>query len=131
DLSKTISDVNINKARALVLVGDGVTTDHISPGGKIIPDSPAGKYLIKCGVKPYEFNSYGSRRSDHNVALRSTFANLRFRNLIVPKLEGGYTKFIPTGETMTIFDAAKRYQKEQIPLIIIAGKNYGTGSSRD
>lgn len=121
----------IRNARALALLGDSVTTDHISPAGSIAPDSPAGKYLQERGVKPKDFNSYGSRRGNDRVMTRGTFANIRIRNAMVPGVEGGYTKHVPTGETMTIYDAAMRYQMENTPLVVLAGKEYGTGSSRD
>src|SRR5690606_3250708 len=121
----------IRGARALALLGDSVTTDHISPAGSIAPDSPAGKYLQEKGVAPKDFNSYGSRRGNDRVMTRGTFANIRIRNAMVPGVEGGYTKYVPTGETMTIYDAAMRYQKENTPLVVLAGKEYGTGSSRD
>ncbi|WP_420426700.1 aconitate hydratase AcnA [Algiphilus sp.] len=121
----------ITGARVLALLGDSVTTDHISPAGAIKKDSPAGKYLMEHGVEPADFNSYGSRRGNHEVMMRGTFANVRIRNQIVPGVEGGYTKHIPTGEQMSIYDAAMRYQDEGTPLVVIAGKEYGTGSSRD
>jgi aconitate hydratase len=108
-----------------------VTTDHISPAGSIAPDSPAGKYLIEHGVQPKDFNSYGARRGNHEVMMRGTFANIRLKNLMVPGVEGGFTAHQPDGEKMTIFDASERYRKEGVPLIVIAGKEYGTGSSRD
>ena len=117
--------------RALAMLGDSVTTDHISPAGSIAVDSPAGKYLISLGVKPSEFNSYGSRRGNHEVMVRGTFANIRLRNQLAPGTEGGWTTHIPTGERMFIYDASVRYQQEGTPLIVIAGKEYGTGSSRD
>ncbi|MBI3077690.1 MAG: aconitate hydratase AcnA [Deltaproteobacteria bacterium] len=117
--------------RVLAMVGDSVTTDHISPAGSIQPDSPAGKYLIAHGVVPKDFNSYGARRGNHEVMMRGTFANIRLRNLLVPDVEGGFTARLPNGERMTIYDAAMRYQKEGVPLIILAGKEYGSGSSRD
>ncbi|RMH22459.1 MAG: aconitate hydratase AcnA [Acidobacteria bacterium] len=118
-------------ARVLALLGDSVTTDHISPAGAIKRDSPAGAYLIERGVAPKDFNSYGSRRGNHEVMMRGTFANVRLRNRLVPQTEGGFTLHLPDGEEMTIFDAAMRYQQEGVPLIILAGKEYGTGSSRD
>jgi aconitate hydratase len=117
--------------RALAMLGDSVTTDHISPAGSIAVDSPAGKYLISLGVKPSEFNSYGSRRGNHEVMVRGTFANVRLRNQLAPGTEGGWTTHIPTSERMFIYDASVRYQQEGTPLIVIAGKEYGTGSSRD
>ncbi|MDX1586139.1 MAG: aconitate hydratase AcnA [Balneolaceae bacterium] len=121
----------IQGARALVKVGDSITTDHISPAGNIKPDSPAGKYLIENGVEPKDFNSYGSRRGNDRVMTRGTFANVRFKNQLAPGKEGGYTKYFPTDEITTIYDAATRYQKEGTPLIGLAGDQYGTGSSRD
>ena len=117
-------------ARVLVSVGDSVTTDHISPAGSIAPSSPAGKYLVKKGVKPQDFNSYGSRRGNHEVMMRGTFANIRLRNKLASK-EGGWTVHLPDNDSMTIYDAAESYQQDAIPLIIIAGKEYGSGSSRD
>jgi aconitate hydratase len=122
---------NISGARALALLGDSVTTDHISPAGAIAHDSPAGRYLVSHGVAPADFNSYGSRRGNHEVMMRGTFANVRLRNRLVPGVEGGYTRHIPSGEQMSIYDAAMRYQNEGIPLMVLAGREYGTGSSRD
>jgi aconitate hydratase len=122
---------DITGARALAVLGDSVTTDHISPAGSIAADSPAGKYLIAHGIQPRDFNSYGARRGNHEVMMRGTFANIRLRNLMVPGVEGGFTAHMPDGENMTIFDAAERYRKEGVPLVVIAGKEYGTGSSRD
>jgi aconitate hydratase len=122
---------DITGARVLVMVGDSVTTDHISPAGSIPVDSPAGKYLIQHEVPPREFNSYGARRGNHEVMMRGTFGNIRLRNELVPGKEGYWTAFQPSGEQMTIYDAAMRYQAEGTPLIVIAGKEYGTGSSRD
>jgi aconitate hydratase len=121
----------ITGARVLVLLDDSVTTDHISPAGAIRPDSPAGKYLIEQGVKPRDFNSLGSRRGNHEVMMRGTFANVRLRNLLVPGKEGSWTVHFPSGEEMSIFDAAMRYKDEGVPLIVLAGKEYGSGSSRD
>ncbi|HYB89433.1 MAG TPA: aconitate hydratase AcnA [Candidatus Binataceae bacterium] len=118
-------------ARALAVLGDSVTTDHISPAGSIAADSPAGKYLIGNGVQPADFNSYGARRGNHEVMVRGTFANIRLRNQLVPGVEGGVTVHLPGGERMTIFDAAERYRTGKVPLIVIAGKEYGSGSSRD
>jgi aconitate hydratase len=120
-------------ARALVLLGDSVTTDHISPAGSIRRDSPAGRYLQEHGVEPAQFNSYGARRGNHEVMMRGTFANVRLRNLLGgPGLpEGGFTRHLPDGEVMAIYDAAMRYAQEGVPLIAIGGKEYGTGSSRD
>lgn len=122
---------DIEKARILAVLGDSITTDHISPAGSIKPDSPAGKYLQSKGVAVKDFNSYGARRGNHEVMVRGTFANIRIRNEMVPGVEGGMTKHYPSGEIMSIYDAAMRYKEKQIPLIIIAGKEYGTGSSRD
>ncbi len=121
----------INGARVLVMVGDSVTTDHISPAGAIKPDSPAGRYLQAHGVKPADFNSYGSRRGNDLVMTRGTFANIRLRNLLAPGTEGGVTTHLPTGEQMSVFEAANRYKSEGTPLVVLAGKEYGTGSSRD
>jgi aconitate hydratase len=122
---------DITGARCLALLGDSVTTDHISPAGDISKTSPAAKYLVSQGVQPVDFNSYGARRGNHEVMMRGTFANIRLRNLLAPGTEGGVTVHIPTGEQMSIFDAAMRYKKEGTPLVILAGKEYGTGSSRD
>ena len=121
----------IRNARPLGIFGDSVTTDHISPAGAIKQTSPAGRYLIERGVQPIDFNSYGSRRGNDRVMTRGTFANVRIKNLMVPGVEGGVTIHYPTGEQMSIFDAAARYQQEQTPLVVIAGHEYGTGSSRD
>jgi len=121
----------IRGARVLALLGDSVTTDHISPAGAIAPDSPAGQYLQERNVLPADFNSYGSRRGNHEVMVRGTFANIRLRNHLAPGTEGGYTRHLPSGETMTIYDAAMRYLEESVPVIVIAGKEYGSGSSRD
>ena len=123
--------VEIRKARVLAVLGDSVTTDHISPAGAIQPASPAGEYLQQRGVNVVDFNSYGSRRGNHEVMMRGTFANIRIRNEMVPSAEGGYTTHIPTGDQLSIYDAAVRYQGEDIPLVVFAGKEYGTGSSRD
>ncbi|MGP8097683.1 MAG: aconitate hydratase AcnA [Steroidobacteraceae bacterium] len=122
---------DIKSARALAVLGDSVTTDHISPAGNISKSSPAAKYLIAQGVQPADFNSYGARRGNHEVMMRGTFANIRLRNLLLPGTEGGITLHIPSGESMSIFDAAMKYQAAGIPLVILAGKEYGTGSSRD
>jgi aconitate hydratase A / 2-methylisocitrate dehydratase len=122
---------DIRNARVLAVLGHSVTTDHISPAGSIQPDGPAGKYLIANGVKPGEFNSYGARRGNHEVMVRGTFANIRLRNLLAPGTEGGWTLHQPSGETMTIYDAAVRYEQEKVPLLVLAGKEYGAGSSRD
>jgi aconitate hydratase len=122
---------DIRNARVLAVLGDSVTTDHISPAGSIKKDSPAGKYLIEHGVKPADFNSYGSRRGNHEVMVRGTFANVRLRNKMVPNLEGGFTRHLPDGAEMSIFEASEKYIAEHIPLVILAGKEYGSGSSRD
>ncbi|HKW18821.1 MAG TPA: aconitate hydratase AcnA [Terriglobales bacterium] len=122
---------DIKKARVLAVLGDSVTTDHISPAGAIKKDSPAGKYLQEHGVGPADFNSYGSRRGNHEVMVRGTFANVRLRNKMVPNLEGGYTRHLPDGAEMSIFEASEKYIAEGVPLVIIAGKEYGSGSSRD
>jgi len=122
---------DIDGARVLALLGDSITTDHISPAGAIKADSPAGRYLIERGVAPADFNSYGSRRGNHEVMMRGTFANIRLRNRLAPGTEGGWTTHIPSGEQMSIFDAAMRYQAQAVPLIVIAGTEYGSGSSRD
>jgi len=122
-------------ARVLALLGDSVTTDHISPAGSIPADSPAGKYLIAKGVKPSDFNSYGARRGNHEVMMRGTFANIRLRNQLAPGTEGGWTMYLPLAggdeEVMTIYDGAMRYREAGVPLLVIAGKEYGSGSSRD
>jgi aconitate hydratase len=118
-------------ARCLVMVGDSVTTDHISPAGSIKPDAPAGRYLVEHGVERRDFNSYGSRRGNHEVMVRGTFANVRLRNLLVPGSEGTWTVHLPSGEETTIFEASQRYLAEGVPLIVLAGKEYGSGSSRD
>ena len=125
----TVDD--IASARCLVMVGDSVTTDHISPAGAIKPDSPAGRYLLEHGVERKDFNSYGSRRGNHEVMVRGTFANVRLRNLLVPGSEGTWTVHLPDGEEMTIFDAAERYKADGVPTVVLAGKEYGSGSSRD
>ncbi|GAA4889234.1 hypothetical protein GCM10025789_02010 [Tessaracoccus lubricantis] len=122
---------DISGARVLALLGDSVTTDHISPAGTISPKSPAGQYLQAQGVAVKDFNSYGSRRGNHEVMIRGTFANVRLRNLLAPGTEGGVTRHLPDGEQMSIFDAAMRYQAEGTPLVVIAGAEYGSGSSRD
>ena len=118
-------------ARVLVLLGDRITTDHISPAGAILPGSPAGKYLMEKGVDPADFNTYGARRGNHEVMMRGTFANVRLKNLLVPGREGWWTRHLPSGEVMTVYDAAMRYKAEGTPLLVLAGKQYGAGSSRD
>jgi aconitate hydratase len=122
---------DLTGARALAVLGDSITTDHISPAGNIKADSPAGKYLVAHGVPPKEFNSYGARRGNHEVMMRGTFANVRIRNQMVPGVEGGVTVYLPGDEVMPIYDAAMKYQEAGVPLIILAGKEYGSGSSRD
>ena len=122
---------DIHGARVLAVLGDSVTTDHISPAGSIAVDSPAGKYLIAHNVKPHEFNSYGARRGNHEVMMRGTFANIRLRNQLAPGTEGSWTLHLPDGEKMFIYDAALKYREEGVPLVVIAGKEYGSGSSRD
>ena len=122
---------DIKGARVLAVFGDTITTDHISPAGAIKPDSPAGKYLQEQGVAVKDFNSYGSRRGNHEVMMRGTFANIRIKNLMVKGSEGGVTRHVPSGKEMSIYDAAMRYQEEKTPLVVLAGKEYGTGSSRD
>jgi aconitate hydratase len=132
NMSKKPSPVaDIKGARVLALLGDSITTDHISPAGSIKKDGPAGKYLMEHGVSPKDFNSYGSRRGNHEVMVRGTFANVRLKNLLAPGTEGGVTRHLPDGAPMSIFDAAMQYQKEGVPLVILAGKEYGAGSSRD
>ena len=122
---------DIEKARVLAVLGDSVTTDHISPAGAIPKEGPAGRYLMERGVEPADFNSFGSRRGNHEVMMRGTFANIRLRNQLVPGVEGGYTRYHPTSEQMSIFDAAEKYRTDGTPLVVIAGSEYGTGSSRD
>jgi aconitate hydratase len=122
---------DIHSARVLAILGDSVTTDHISPAGSIPVDSPAGKYLIANGVKPHEFNSYGARRGNHEVMVRGTLGNIRLRNQLAPGTEGGWTHFLPGDEKMTIYDAAVKYREAGVPLVVLAGKEYGSGSSRD
>ena len=132
DMSVEAEEISpIENARVLALLGDSVTTDHISPAGSIAPNSPAGKYLQEHGVQIKDFNSYGSRRGNDRVMTRGTFANIRIRNQMVPGSEGGVTEHVPSGEVMPIYDAAMKYKEENTPLIVIAGKEYGTGSSRD
>ena len=130
-LSEPAPVQDIHGARILAMLGDSVTTDHISPAGSIKADSPAGRYLQSHGVERADFNSYGSRRGNHEVMMRGTFANIRIRNEMVPGVEGGMTRFIPGNEVMSIYDAAMRYQEQGTPLAVIAGKEYGSGSSRD
>lgn len=122
---------DIQGARVLALLGDSITTDHISPAGSIKVQGPAGRYLIEHGVQPKDFNSYGARRGNHEVMVRGTFANVRLKNLLAPGTEGGVTRHLPDGEQMSIYDAAMKYQKEGVPLVVLAGKEYGSGSSRD
>src|SRR6201997_5466831 len=122
---------DIEGARVLAVLGDSVTTDHISPAGSIKRDSPAGRYLIEHGVQPKDFNSYGSRRGNHEVMMRGTFANIRLRNMLAPGTEGGWTLHQPGGEKMSIYDAAVKYREAGVPLVVMAGKEYGSGSSRD
>jgi aconitate hydratase len=122
---------DIEGARVLAMLGDSVTTDHISPAGSIKKDSPAGRYLVEQGIEPRDFNSYGSRRGNHEVMVRGTFANIRLRNQLAPGTEGGVTRHLPDGQAMTIYDAAVRYADEGVPLLVFAGKEYGSGSSRD
>jgi aconitate hydratase len=129
DPSGPIQD--IGGMRVLAMLGDSVTTDHISPAGSIPVDSPAGRYLIEQGVTPSDFNSYGARRGNHEVMVRGTLANIRLRNQLAPGTEGGWTTHVPTGEKMFIYDASVKYAAEGVPLMIIAGKEYGSGSSRD
>jgi aconitate hydratase len=122
---------DIERARPLAIFGDSITTDHISPAGAIKPDSPAGRYLLDRQVSRGEFNSYGSRRGNHEVMMRGTFANIRIRNRMLDNVEGGFTRYAPTSEVMPIYDAAMLYKQDNRPLVVIAGKEYGTGSSRD
>jgi aconitate hydratase len=122
---------DIAQARVLAVFGDSITTDHISPAGSIKTDSPAGKYLVAHGVSVAEFNQYGARRGNHEVMMRGTFANTRIKNLMLPGVEGGLTMHHPGGDQMSIFDAAMKYKDEGVPLVILAGKEYGSGSSRD
>jgi aconitate hydratase len=121
---------DIESARVLALLGDSVTTDHISPAGAFSPDTPAGRYLVEQGVEPRDFNSYGARRGNHEVMVRGTFANIRLRNALADR-EGGFTRHLPSRESMTIYDAAQRYAAESVPLVVICGREYGSGSSRD
>jgi len=131
-MGKTPGDItDIKGARCLVKVGDSITTDHISPAGAIMPDSPAGQYLQEQGVDPKDFNSYGSRRGNHEVMMRGTFANVRLKNQMAPGTEGSWTTYLPKNEVISIFDAAERYREDGTPLVVLAGKEYGSGSSRD
>ena len=118
-------------ARVLALLGETVTTDHISPAGAIPRDEPAGRYLTEHGVRPWEFNTFGARRGNHEVMMRGTFGNVRIRNLLLDGKEGGYTRYLPDGEVLPIYEASLRYQAAGIPLVVLAGREYGTGSSRD
>jgi aconitate hydratase len=131
DLDDAVAGGNIEGARVLVKVGDSITTDHISPAGSIKADSPAGEFLKARGVSPAEFNSYGARRGNHEVMMRGTFANIRLRNEMAPGTEGPWTTYLPDGDLMTVFDAAGRYREAGVPLAVLAGKEYGSGSSRD
>ena len=128
DLPK-VSD--ISEARVLAYLGDSITTDHISPAGSFTEETPAGKYLVSKGVSLKDFNSYGSRRGNHEVMMRGTFANIRIKNKLLDNIEGGFTKFFDSGEQLSIYDAAMKYKEKGTDLIVIAGKEYGTGSSRD
>ena len=121
----------ISNARVLVYLGDSVTTDHISPAGSIPPSAPAGQFLLGSDVPRREYNSFGSRRGNHNVMVRGTFGNIRLKNKLNPDMEGDWTTHMPSGESMRIYEAAERYKSEEVPLILLAGKEYGTGSSRD
>jgi aconitate hydratase len=129
--AKPVAVKDISGARVLCYLGHSVTTDHISPAGSIKPSSPAGQYLIAHDVKPADFNSYGSRRGNHQVMMRGTFANVRLRNKLTPHREGAYTRYLPDGEEMSIFDASEKYRAAGTPLLVLAGKEYGSGSSRD
>ena len=132
DLTADLDELpNLENLRPLLLLGDSITTDHISPAGSFKPDTPAGQYLNEHQVRPRDFNSYGARRGNHQVMMRGTFANIRIRNEAAPDTEGGFTTHQPSGEVMSIFDAATRYAQENTGLIVIGGKEYGTGSSRD
>jgi aconitate hydratase len=125
------NNININEANILVILGDSITTDHISPAGNIADNSPAGIYLNSQGVANKDFNSYGARRGNHEVMLRGTFANIRLQNEMTPERKSGYTVYIPTGDVMSIYDAAANYKTDKKAVVVIAGKEYGTGSSRD
>jgi aconitate hydratase len=122
---------DVESARVLAVLGDSITTDHISPAGSIKLDSPSGRYLTEHGVQPRDFNSYGARRGNHEVMVRGTFGNVRLRNALVPDVEGPWTAHQPSGERMFIYDASVRYAAERVPLVVLAGKEYGSGSSRD
>jgi aconitate hydratase len=122
---------DVRGARAIAVLGDSVTTDHISPAGSIAKNSPAGRYLIERGIEARDFNSYGARRGNHEVMVRGTFANVRLRNALVPEIEGGVTRYLPSNEELSIYDAALKYRADGTPLIVLAGKEYGSGSSRD
>ena len=129
--AQPVAPGDILNARALLVVGDSITTDHISPAGTIAKNSAASNYLISKGVDPADFNSYGARRGNHEVMMRGTFANTRIKNALVPGVEGSFTKYLPTGEQMSIFDATEKYKADKTPLMVLAGKEYGSGSSRD
>jgi aconitate hydratase len=132
EMSKEPEDIKpLAALRAVAKFGDSVTTDHISPAGSIAKDSPAGRYLMEKGLKPAQFNSYGSRRGNHEVMMRGTFANIRIKNQLAPGTEGGYTTYWPNGEVLSIYDAAMKYKEENTGLLVMAGKDYGMGSSRD
>src|SRR5690606_8290182 len=132
NLTNALAEIkDIKGAKALALLGDSITTDHISPAGNISPTSPAGLYLQSKGVERKDFNSYGARRGSHDVMMRGTFANIRIRNQMAPGTEGGVTTYLPTNEVMSIYDASMKYQDADTNLVVIAGKEYGTGSSRD
>jgi aconitate hydratase len=132
DLSREVGTIQpIKDARVLAVLGDSVTTDHISPAGSIAAKSPAGRFLQEQGVQPVDFNSYGARRGNDRVMTRGTFANIRIRNFLAAGTEGGVTRHLPGGEPLSIYDAAMKYQAEKVPLIVLAGSEYGTGSSRD
>ena len=130
-LKEPAAPTEIRGARVLALLGDSITTDHISPAGSIKADTPAGKYLVAQGVAPKDFNSYGARRGNHEVMMRGTFANVRLRNHLAPGTEGGFTTYLPGDDVMSIYDASMKYQSANVPLVILAGKEYGSGSSRD
>jgi len=130
-LPEPADTADIKGARPLLMMGDSVTTDHISPAGSFKPDTPAGVYLTERQVRPKDFNSYGSRRGNHEVMMRGTFANIRIRNTMVDGIEGGFTRHMPSGEQMSVYDAAMKYKAEGVPLVVFGGKEYGTGSSRD